>query len=64
MSANLIKDYEDYGSVGDFVVRKHKTDATKAYVMCMKTGDVWEREDLSDALHFARDKFYDSMREK
>lgn len=61
---NLIKDFEDYGAVGDFVVRKHKTDDTNVYVMCMKTGAVYASEDLSDALHLARDMFYDSMKGK
>lgn len=61
---NLIKDFEDYGAVGDFVVRKHKTDDTKVYVMCMKTGDRWMHDDLSAALYDARDRFYDSMKGK
>ena len=61
---NLISDFDDYASVGDFVVRKHKTVDNTAYVMCMKTGHRWMHDDLSEALYDARNRFYDSMKGK
>jgi len=61
---NLITDFVDYGAVGDFVVRKHKTDGTKSYVMCMKTGDRWMHDFLDDAMRHAMDLFFDSMKGK